>query len=136
MADFTKYKIKDYKFWSVFIHENQCYLGRCVVFCNRQDASDLTDATPEENKELLLVLKKLKKALVESFHPDWFNFAFSGNETKHLHCHVIPRYEKPREFEGIIFRDERYGHNYRTDHGFILPPSVFKEIKTRIEKAL
>ncbi len=136
MADFTKYKIKDYKFWSVFIHENQCYLGRCVVFCNRQDASDLTDATPEENKELLLVLKKLKKALSESFRPDWFNFAFSGNETKHLHCHVIPRYEKPREFEGIIFKDERYGHNYRADHGFILPPSVFKEIKTRIEKAL
>jgi len=136
MADFSKYKIKDYKFWSVFIHENQCYLGRCVVFCNRQNASDLTDATPEESEELLFVLRKLKKALSESFQPDWFNFAFLGNETRHLHCHVIPRYKKPREFEGIIFRDERYGHNYRTDHGFILPPSVFKEIKTRIEKAL
>lgn len=136
MDQYSKYKIKDYKYWSVFIHENQSYLGRCVVFCNRKDSYDLTDATSEEREELFFVLKELKKVLTESFHPDWFNFAFLGNETKHLLCHVVPRYASPREFEGITFTDERYGHNYRTDHGFLLPPSVFLAIKTRIENAL
>jgi len=35
-------------------------LGRCVVWCKREDALDLTDVTPEEQSELFLVLRDLK----------------------------------------------------------------------------
>ena len=63
MEDFSKYKIKDYKYWQIFIHPNQGYLGRCVIWCKRKNALDLTDATKEEQKELFLVLKELKRVV-------------------------------------------------------------------------
>ena len=54
MEDFSRHKIKDYKYWTVSLHGNQAYLGRCVIWCKREDALDLADATPEEQKERLM----------------------------------------------------------------------------------
>ncbi|MDO8558327.1 MAG: HIT domain-containing protein [bacterium] len=136
MEDFSKYKIKDYTYWSIFLHQNQSYLGRCVVWCNREDALDLADATPEEQRELFVVLRELGGAIQKAFQPDWLNYAFLGNETRHLHGHFIPRYAKPKEFEGIFFEDGLYGHNYKTDHGFSAPAEVVGAIKLRIEEVL
>ncbi len=136
MEDFSKYKIKDYKYWSVFLHQNQGYLGRCVVWCNREDALDLADATPEERQELFIVLSELKNAIQKAFQPDWLNYAFLGNETRHLHGHFIPRYVKPKEFEGVTFEDKFYGHNYKTDHSFSAPAEVIETIKSRIQAVL
>ena len=45
----------------IYVHENQGYLGRCVVWCKRTDALDLADATPEEQAELFLVLRDLRE---------------------------------------------------------------------------
>ena len=57
---FLENLIKEYKHWAIYVHPNQGYLGRCVVWCKREDALDLTDATPEEQSELFLVLRDLK----------------------------------------------------------------------------
>src|SRR3989344_2132779 len=118
MTDFSKYKIKYYKYWEVNLHENQGHLGRCVVWCKRQEALDLTEATKEEYDELLIIIRELKTALTRAFQPNWFNYAFLGNETRHLHCHIIPRYSSLRVFEGITFEDKKWGHNYLTDYSF------------------
>ena len=136
MEHFSKYKIKDYKYWSTSLHPNQGYLGRCVIWCKREDALDLADATPEEQEELFVILNELRGAIQKAFQPDLLNYAFLGNEIRHLHGHFIPRYVKPKEFEGIIFKDELYGHNYQTDHNFSAPAEVIEKIKLRIEEAL
>ncbi len=136
MENFSKYKIKDYKYWSVFIHPNQGYLGRCIIWCDRKDAFDLTDATTEEQKELFIVLSELRNALQKSFRPDWFNYAFLGNETRHLHGHFIPRYAASKEFERIIFKDELYGHNYKTDKNFYIPDGTTEKIRLKIKEVL
>ena len=119
MRDFSKYKIKDYKYWKIFVHPNQGYLGRCVIWCKRKDAVDLTDVTKQEQEEFFSVLKKLKRAVTDIFQPDWFNYSFLGNDTRHLHAHFIPRYATLKTFEGITFKDKLFGHNYKTDHSFI-----------------
>jgi len=134
--DYSQFLIKEYKYWLVNIHENQGYLGRCVVWCKRTDALDLADATKEEQEELLEILKKLRKALRGLFQPNWFNYVFLGNETRHLHGHFIPRYAKPRVLMGISFEDKLYGHNYETDHSFITPEPLLSEIKSLLKKAL
>jgi len=133
---FSKNLIKEYKYWSVYIHHNQSYLGRCIVWCKRKNALDLTDANLKEQKELFSILKKLKKALKKAFNPDWFNYAFLGNETRHLHGHFIPRYKKPKKFMNITFKDELYGHNYKTDYNFKIPEEVLNNIKNEIKKYL
>ena len=130
--DYSIYKIKDYKYWEVNIHENQGYLGRCVIWCKRADALDLSEATPEEYQELLLIIKEVKSALMKAFQPDWFNYAFLGNETRHFHCHLIPRYTSLKMFENIEFKDELYGHNYATDPNFRISEEVMQKIKAAI----
>ncbi len=136
MDDFSKYKIKDYKYWSVFLHKNQDCLGRCYVWCNRENALDLADVKSDEQKEFFLILQDLKKALQKIFQPDWFNYAFLGNETKHLHGHLLPRYATPREFEGIVFKDETYGHSHKTNHNFYISDEIVERIRIRIREVL
>lgn len=136
MKDYSKFLIKQYKYWGVYVHKNQGYLGRCIVWCDREDAQQLTGATQEEREELFLILKELQEASVKAFGGEWFNFVFLGNETRHLHCHFIPRYSKEIEFEGVKFKDERWGHNYRTDHSFITTPEILEKIRLKMAGAL
>ena len=136
MNNFSGLEIKEYKYWSLQIHQNQGYLGRCVIWCKREDALDLTQATKEEQDELFLIINELKRSLLKSFNPDWFNYAFLGNEAKHLHGHVIPRYSKEVEFNSQIFVDKYWGHNYKTDPTFVTSPSLIEAIKNKIKKNL
>lgn len=127
--DFSKNLVKDYTYWSVYVHENQGYLGRCVVWCKREGALDLADATPGEQKELFKVLSDLKKVSKECFNPDWLNYAFLGNKIRHLHGHFIPRYAQLKTFESVVFEDKLYGRNYKTDHGFVTSEELLQKIK-------
>jgi diadenosine tetraphosphate (Ap4A) HIT family hydrolase len=136
MDNFLKFKIKDYKYWSVYINPNQSYLGRCVIWCRRENAIDLADIDSLEREELFAVLKEVRDALDKIFKPDLFNYCFLGNETKHLHCHFIPRYASIREFGEVIFKDERWGHNYRTNHDFNIPDDLLEKIKSEISSKL
>ena len=134
--DFSKNLVKEYKYWEIYVHENQGYLGRCVVWCKRDDALDLADATPEEQSELFLVLRDLREATKKVFQPDWFNYSFLGNETRHLHGHFIPRYAKTKTFMDIVFEDKLYGHNYKTDHGFKTSAELLAEVKDKLKSVL
>lgn len=134
--DFSKFLVKDYTYWGIYVHHNQGYLGRCVVWCNREDALDLTDANHEEREELFEVLKDLRKASRDCFNPDWFNYSFLGNETRHLHGHFIPRYAEPRDFMEVTFEDKLYGHNYKTDHSFVTPENVLEGVRKGLQDAL
>ena len=133
---YLKNPVKDYTYWAVYVHENQGYLGRCIIWCKRENALDLTDATPAEQKELFVILMALYQASKESFNSDWFNYAFLGNGVRHLHCHFIPRYQSPRIFKGATFEDKRWGYNYKTDHGFITLPELLEQVRDKLKQAL
>ena len=134
--DFSKNLVKGYKHWEIYVHENQGYLGRCVVWCKRENALDLADATPEEQSELFLILRDLREAAQKVFQPDWFNYSFLGNETRHLHGHFIPRYAKPKTFNDIVFEDKLYGHNYKTDHSFQTSLELLLAVRDRYREVL
>ena len=104
--------IKEYKYWSVYLHENKCYLGRVYIWAKRENALDFFDMTKEEAEEYFMIGRKLKLAFSKLFTPDLYNYATLANITPHLHTHFIPRYSSPRIFEGIEFADSRWGQNY------------------------
>ncbi|MDD5433665.1 MAG: HIT domain-containing protein [Candidatus Pacebacteria bacterium] len=134
--DFSKNKIKDYNYWEVYVHENQSYLGRCVIWCKRENALDLTDATIEEQEELFIILKDLRQAIKKVFQTDWFNYSFLGNSVRHLHCHLVPRYQEEKVFNGITFKDELWGRNWREDHSFATSDILREQIKVKIQEVL
>lgn len=128
--------IKKYKYWTVLINSNQCYLGRCIVKLNRHIV-DLFDIKKEEREELFEVMKQLRNALKQMFKPDLFNYSSLGNEVQHLHIHFIPRYEKKRTFKGVEFVDERWGHHYKPyNKEFKIPDLVLDELKELIKQGL
>lgn len=134
--DFSKNLLKEYTHWAVYVHDNQSYLGRCIVWCKREDALDLADATREEQTELFSVLRNVREALKKIFQPDWFNYSFLGNDTRHLHAHLIPRYAKPKTFMDTVFEDKSYGHNYKTVHSFVTPEEILKAVRNQLVEAL
>ena len=136
MKNFSKYKLKEYKYWKVYLHQNQGYLGRCVVWRDKENILDLVDITIEEREELFVILKKLREALNNAFKPDLFNYAFLNNGMRHLHGHFIPRYASEREFGGVVFKDKRWGHNYQTDHDFKIKDELAEKIRVKINEAL
>ena len=133
MGDFSTFLVKKYQHWQVKVHSNQGYLGRCLVLGKRKGALDLTDATVDEREELFMILKKLREATAKAFQPDWFNYAFLGNEERHLHGHFIPRYASPRQFANLTFTDPRWGQNYQTDKNFITPPEVLEAVRIKLK---
>jgi len=134
--DYSKNLIKKFKFWTLSVHGNQEYLGRCVLWCNRENALDLVDITKEEMNEFLFIIKNLKKAIEKSFNSDWINYSFLGNSEPHLHCHFVPRYKSERTFENTVFTDKRWGKNWLLDEDFITPENILQKIKNIIAKNL
>jgi len=110
--DFRELKIKEYKHWVLYLNEYQCYLGRVCLVAKREDATDFIDTTSEEREEFFTIAEDVNKGLKKLFEPDLMNYAALGNNLRHLHVHIIPRYEKERIFNGITFEDKRWGKNY------------------------
>lgn len=102
--DYNELKIKEYKFWNLYLNEFQCYLGRVCLVAKRSDAKDFIEITLEERDEFFHIAKKFNDAIQKLFKPDLMNYAALGNNYNHLHVHLIPRYETERIFNGIKFR--------------------------------
>lgn len=135
--DFEQLKIKDYTYWEVGLHPNQCYLGRVCIWAHREDDIDIIDMSKEEREEFFDIASQVKKALQELFQPDRMNYTNLQNESHHLHIHVIPRYEKPRFFYGIKFIDERWGSNPAPyNKKFKVPESILNKIIDVIREKL
>lgn len=135
--DYERFRVKDYKHWSVFVHENQYYLGRTYAWAKREGVVDLMDATEEEQKEFFIIGRAIKNALVQLFRPDLMNYAALTNEARHLHVHIVPRYASPRTFDGMEFIDERWGQNYAPyNYDFKTPEATLLKLRDLIKSKL
>ncbi|MBI2054664.1 MAG: hypothetical protein HYT39_01020 [Candidatus Sungbacteria bacterium] len=105
------YDIKKFQHWTLTLHSNQSYLGRCICYLNtyKENIAELTD---EEFLEVKKIIKEYQSALTKLWQPDFWNYSQLGNATPHIHFHFVPRYKGKRVFEGTEFIDERWGKNY------------------------
>ena len=127
--------IKEYSTWINLLHENQCYLGRCVIKCKR-NVIDLFDITKEEEEEFFEIAKNLRDILKQLFKPDLFNYASLGNVNPQLHIHFIPRYKEKRIFEGFEFFDKSWGQNYAPYEDFKISQELMLKISDKIKENL
>lgn len=129
--------VKKYRYWTVYVNEDQGFIGRCVVWCVRENALDLADATLEEREELFTILNELRDATRTAFGATWFNYTFLGNKDRHLHCHFIPRYQAPVTFEGVSFIDLDYNANpAKTGTTNKVEPRILAVIRDRLQEVL
>ncbi len=136
--DYEQLKIKSYKYWDLYLHENQCYLGRVFVLLkNEAGVEDFLAIEGEARDEFFKIGSDVKGALKTLFHPDKMNYAALSNTSPAIHVHIVPRYQDAREFAGLIFNDTRWGSNYAPyDRSFELEEPVLFQIRDALKAQL
>lgn len=136
-SDFERLLIHEGTHWSIYLHENQCYLGRAYLWAKRDDDVDLLEMTLEERDEFFSLGRALKGALGVAFDPDRLNYAALSNTSHHLHVHVIPRYTAPRMFLRREFIDKNPAGNYAPyDKTFSVDEPTLRGIRDALRTAL
>jgi len=88
------------------------YPGFVRVILGRH-ATDMADLAPDERRQLMEVVFAVEAAVRETMQADKMNLASLGNQTPHVHWHVIPRFRDDRHFPGPVWgepRRERASH--------------------------
>jgi diadenosine tetraphosphate (Ap4A) HIT family hydrolase len=136
--DYEQLKIKSYKHWDLYLHENQCYLGRVFLLLkNDEGVEDFLAIEGEVRDEFFQIGAEVKMALKTLFQPDRINYIAQSNTSPKIHMHLVPRYKDSREFAGIVFKDIRWGSNYAPyDHSFVLEKSILFQIRDAVKKKL
>ena len=81
--------------------------GHLLVLPYRE-VSDISDLNDKEQKEFMEFLIKSKTILNDALKPDGFNIGFNLGKAagagipKHLHCHVVPRWDGDHNFMPVI----------------------------------
>jgi len=75
-----------------YLFEDQFFPGWTVLVLNRH-ATELHELTQDERSRLIEDLSAVAMALALAFTPVKLNYELLGNQTPHIHWHVIPRLE-------------------------------------------
>jgi diadenosine tetraphosphate (Ap4A) HIT family hydrolase len=82
------------------------YPGFVRVILNRH-VTELSDLPEAEHAALMGVVRKVELAVREAMQPDKMNVASLGNQTPHVHWHVVPRFRDDRHFPTPIWSAPR-----------------------------
>ena len=99
----------------VFCDWSQEFVGDCIISCNKEHLSDLTD---EEWKELGRLEKELERVCKNLFNATMFNFtclmndAYKDNKKPHVHFHFVPRYKNKLKLFNKVYKDKHFGYNF------------------------
>ena len=103
------------KYWDViFVDWCQEFIGDCIISCNKESLSELTN---EEWIELGELEKELERITKKVFGATMFNFAclmnnaYRDNEKPHVHFHFIPRYRDEISLFNKKYKDKHFGYN-------------------------
>ena len=95
------YKSKNWTI--VYVDWCQEFVGDCIISCDKEQLSDLTD---EDWQELGRLEKELERVCKKLFN------AYRDNEKPHVHFHFIPRYKEKVDLFGKIYNDKHFGYNF------------------------
>ena len=113
-----KYLLYENQYWSVYLADEQDYVGRCIVVSRRHCAS-LAELDEAEWNNLRVVIQMVEGCLKELLGADVCNWSCLLNDfykasepDPHLHMHCRPRFRKPVIINGNEYTDEEFGHHY------------------------
>lgn len=96
--------IKSYQYWSVLLRPQQATLGAIILGSNDQ-SEKFSDLSTAAMTELSIVTKHIETGLNTCFNYDKINYLMLMMVDPHVHFHVLPRYEKAREFDSVVAVD-------------------------------
>jgi diadenosine tetraphosphate (Ap4A) HIT family hydrolase len=108
-------KICDLEVSTIYLFKEQTYSGRCNVVY-KEHKSEITDLTEDQAAAFIRDARKVAKAIHKAFNPDKINYGAFADTMKHLHLHIVPKYEGGpswgKTFEmnpqKVLLKDEEY----------------------------
>jgi diadenosine tetraphosphate (Ap4A) HIT family hydrolase len=85
-------KICDLNVSTIYLFKEQTYKGRCNVVY-KEHKSEISDLTENEAADFINDARKVAKAIHKAFNPDKINYGAFADTMKHLHLHIVPKYE-------------------------------------------
>lgn len=96
--------IKSYQYWSVLLRPQQVTLGAMILGCNDQ-SERFSDLPVAAMTELSTAIGHIESVLTHCFNYDKINYLMLMMVDPHVHFHVIPRYQKARQYESLTVQD-------------------------------
>ncbi len=99
----------------VFVDWCQEFVGDCIISCNKESLSELSN---DEWVELGKLEKELERVCKKIFGATMFNFAclmnnaYRDNIKPHVHFHFIPRYKNSIKLFDKLYKDKHFGYNF------------------------
>ena len=121
------FEICDLKVSKVFLCKDQTLPGRCtIMFKDHYD--EIFEIPEEERHQFLDDVCALAETIKTMFNADKINYAIYGDEVKHVHFTICPKYRGKLGFGGafVLFPDER----------IFLTPGEYSERMAKIKKAV
>lgn len=140
--DEQKWKLLKSKNWSVYLADEQDYIGHCILVLNRHCArlSGLTDEEWMELKRLIDRLESCFQAVLGAEPCNWSclmnSFYKEQKPDAHLHLHVRPRCKAPVLLHGTEYKDEEFGHHYDPNKKSRIDPAGRRELFEKLKKQL
>lgn len=81
----------------VILFKEQSHKGRVIV-AHKRHVSEMVDLTQEERNQFFAEVNQVAEALHKAFSPDKLNYGAYGDNGKHLHFHLVPKYKDQFEW--------------------------------------
>ena len=136
-----QFQVYDGRSWSVFLADEQDYIGRCILVLKRHcnSLSELTDDEWDELHDLIRKTEACLKAVMGAALCNWSclmnSFYKEQTPDPHLHIHVRPRYDKPVVLSET-YTDSEFGHHYAVDKSGEISAKDKEEVFTRLKEWL
>ena len=104
--------------WSVYLADEQDYVGRCILVLNRHcgSLSELDASEWTELKKIVDRLESINKEVLGAELSNWScllnSFFKDKSPDPHLHIHVRPRYKNAVTINGHSYMDTEFAHHY------------------------
>ena len=139
-----QYQVYETSFWSVFLSDEQDYIGRCILVLKRHASSlsELTDDEWEDLRKLIYKVEACLKIVLGATLCNWsclmnsFYKETDPNPHPHLHIHARPRYDKPVTINGNTYIDNEFGHHYALNKNGSIPVEDREEVFTMLKEWL
>lgn len=88
----------------LYLLKDQTHPGR-VLFASTRHVKKVTDLTREEYDAMSASIYCIAHAVTDVFHPDKLNYLVFGDNSEHLHVHIVPKYKNGPEWGKVFMTD-------------------------------
>ncbi len=137
-----QFQLYESRSWSVFLSDEQDYIGRCILVLKHHcgSLSELSDEEWDELRDLIRKVEACLKDVLGAALCNWSclmnSFYKKSSPDPHLHIHVRPRYDKPVVLNGRTYADVGFGHHYELNKNTAIPAADKEEVFSRLKRWL